>query len=91
MLTTTPVLLGSPSLISIMMKNFMEEFEMQKWEYKTFRADRDDYKGFFKGVKNEKFESDINDLGKEGWEFVGNGLNDGLNAMILVFKRPLQG
>ena len=88
---TTPVLLGSPSLISIMIKNFMEEFEMQKWEYKTFRADRDDYKGFFKGVKNEKFESDINDLGKEGWEFVGNGLNDGLNAMILVFKRPLQG
>ena len=39
---------------------------MQKWEYRTFRADRDDYKGFFKGVKNEKFEKDINELGKEG-------------------------
>ena len=64
---------------------------MQKWEYRTFRADRDDYKGFFKGVKNEKFEKDINELGKEGWEFVGSGMNDGLNAMILVFKRPLQG
>ena len=64
---------------------------MQKWEYKTFLADRDDYKGFFQGVKNEKFEKDINDLGREGWEFVGNGLNDGLNAMILVFKRPLEG
>ena len=64
---------------------------MQKWEYKTFRADRDEYKGFFQGVKNEKFEKDINDLGREGGEFVGNGLNDGLNAMILVFKRPLEG
>ena len=61
---------------------------MQKWEYETFRADRDDYKGFFTGLKNEKFEKHINKLGEEGWEFVGPGMNDGINAMILVFKRP---
>ena len=39
---------------------------MQKWEYKTFRADRDDYKGFFKGVKNEKFEKDIENAIRSG-------------------------
>jgi|TARA_B110000240_G_C13308547_1_gene371719 hypothetical protein len=62
---------------------------MQKWEYKTFKANRDDYKGFFKGVKDDKFEKDINVLGKEGWEFVGQGLNDGINNNYLIFKRPL--
>ena len=62
---------------------------MQKWEYKTFKANRDDYKGFFKGVKDDKFEKDINVLGKEGWEFVGQGLNDGINNKYLIFKRPL--
>ena len=63
---------------------------MQKWEYKTFKAARDDYKGFFKGVKDEKFEKDINKLGQEGWEFVGQGLNDGINNNYLIFKRPLE-
>ena len=62
---------------------------MQRWEYKTFKASRDDYKGFFKGVKDEKFEKDINKLGQEGWEFVGQGLNDGINNNYLIFKRPL--
>ena len=62
---------------------------MQKWEYKTFKANRDDYKGFFKGVKDDKFEKDINVLGKEWWEFVGQGLNDGINNNYLIFKRPL--
>ena len=62
---------------------------MQKWEYLTFRSDRDNYKGFFKGVKNEKLEKEVNSLGQEGWEFVGPGLNDGINAMILLFKRPV--
>ena len=62
---------------------------MQKWEYKTFKANRDDYKWFFKGVKDDKFEKDINVLGKEGWEFVGQGLNDGINNNYLIFKRPL--
>ena len=46
-------------------------------------------KGFFKGVKDDKFEKDINVLGKEGWEFVGQGLNDGINNNYLIFKRPL--
>jgi hypothetical protein len=62
---------------------------MQKWEYKTFAANRDNYKGFFKGVKDDKFEADINKLGQEGWEFVGQGLNDGINNNFLIFKRPL--
>ena len=63
---------------------------MQRWEYKTFKANRDDYKGFFKGIKDEKFEKDINKLGQEGWEFVGQGLNDGINNNYLIFKRPLE-
>ena len=57
---------------------------MQRWEYKTFKASRDDYKGFFKGVKDEKFEKDINKLGQEGWEMVGiNGSNE------IYFKRKI--
>ena len=62
---------------------------MQKWEYNTFKANRDDYKVFFKGVKDDKFEEDINVLGKEGWDFVGQGLNDGINNNYLIFKRHL--
>ena len=62
---------------------------MQKWEYKTFKADRDSYKGFFTAVKVGKFEKDINALGIEGWEFVGQGMNDGINNNFLIFKRPL--
>ena len=48
---------------------------MKKWEYKTLKADRESYKGFFKGIKDDKFEADLNELGREGWEFVGQGLN----------------
>ena len=55
---------------------------MQRWEYKTFKAAKDGYKGFFKGVKDEKFEKDINKLGQEGWEFVEQGLNKGLIIII---------
>ena len=63
---------------------------MQRWEYKTFKAARDDNKRFFKWVKDEKFEKNINKLGQEGWEFVGQGLNDGINNNYLIFKRPLE-
>ena len=62
---------------------------MQKWEYKTLKADRDSYKGFFKGVKGDKFEEDLNELGLEGWEFVGQGMNDEINNNYLIFKRPI--
>ena len=58
---------------------------MQKWEYKSFKADRDAYKGIFKGVKDDKFVKDLNELGAEGWEFVGQGMNDGINANFLIF------
>ena len=62
---------------------------MQKWEYKTMKANRDDYKGFFTGIKDDKFERDLNNLGQDGWEFVGQGMNDGINNNFLIFKRPL--
>ncbi len=62
---------------------------MQRWEYKTLEANRDKYKGFFKGIKDEKFEKDLNELGQEGWEFVGQGMNDGVNNNFLIFKRPI--
>ena len=29
---------------------------MQRWEYKTFKAARDDYKGFFEGVKDKNWK-----------------------------------
>ena len=51
--------------------------------------DEEKYLKLFKGVKNEKLEKEVNSLGQEGWEFVGPGLNDGINAMILLFKRPV--
>ena len=56
---------------------------MQKWEYKTFKADRDAYKGFFKGVKDDKFEKDINVLGKEGWELIS------ITNQRLFFKKAV--
>jgi hypothetical protein len=62
---------------------------MQQWEYTTLEANRDNYKGFFKGIKDDKFEKDLNKLGQEGWEFVGQGMNDGVNNNFLIFKRPL--
>lgn len=62
------------------------------WEYKTIRSDRDSYRKMLSfgggNINHEKFCDEINVLGAEGWELVGPGMNDGVNAMILVFKRP---
>ena len=43
-----------------------------------------------KGFKPEKLEKDLNELGIEGWEMVGYGMNDGANAAVIIFKRAIQ-
>ena len=37
----------------------------------------------------EKLEKDLNELGSEGWEMVGYGLNDGGNAAVLFSREQL--
>ena len=43
-----------------------------------------------KGVIPEKLEQDLNELGREGWEMVGYGMNDGANAAVIIFKRAIE-
>ena len=62
---------------------------MTTWEYKSFYSDRDEYSGFL-GFKSDKFEAKLNELGSEGWELVGIGMNDGANATFLIFKRAIE-
>ena len=62
---------------------------MTTWEYKSFYSDRDEYQGFL-GFILEKFEEKLNELGSEGWEMVGFGMNDGANAAVIIFKRAIQ-
>ena len=63
---------------------------MTTWEYKCFYSDRENYKGIFKGFKPGKLEKDLNELGGEGWEMVGYGMNDGANAAVIIFKRAIE-
>ena len=62
---------------------------MQQEGYKPLEANRDNDQSFFNEIKDEKFEKDLNELGQEGWEFVGQGMNDGVNNNFLIFKRPV--
>jgi hypothetical protein len=43
-----------------------------------------------KGFKPAKLEKDLNELGREGWEMVGYGMNDGANAAVIIFKRAIE-
>ena len=62
---------------------------MTTWEYKSFYSDRDDYSGMM-GFKSDKCEAKLNELGIEGWEMVGFGMNDGAHAAVIIFKRAIQ-
>jgi len=42
-----------------------------------------------KGVIPEKLEQDLNELGREGWEMVGFGVEDGPNSVV-IFKRAIE-
>ena len=41
-------------------------------------------------IASERVGVALDKLGQEGWEFVGQGLNDGINNNYLIFKRPLE-
>ena len=44
-----------------------------------------------RGTKTvEKLDKDLNELGSDGWEMVGYGLNDGVNAAVVIFKRAIE-
>ena len=58
--------------------------ETNQWEYrvKTFGT-------FFKGVKDDELETELNQWGEEGWEVVAYRLVENTNQAQLIAKRPL--
>ena len=58
--------------------------EPNQWEYRVLTAG-----SFFKGVKDEDFEAELNQLGEEGWELVAFRTIENSNQAQAVFKRPL--
>jgi hypothetical protein len=56
----------------------------QRWEYRTLRPDRE-------ATKHEASDpqSELNELGAEGWELVTTVDYDGGGTKYLVLKRPL--
>jgi hypothetical protein len=58
--------------------------ELNQWEYrvKTFGS-------FFKGVKDDVLEAELNLWGEEGWEVVGFRMIENSNQAQLIAKRPL--
>jgi Domain of unknown function (DUF4177) len=63
----------------------------QQWEYKTVKVDT---YGFLGGILDtNKFDSELNRLGQQGWELVSTfdtNMNNGVSReAIAVFKRPL--
>lgn len=58
--------------------------ETNQWEYrvKTFGT-------FFKGVKDDELETELNQWGEEGWEVVAYRLIENTNQAQLIAKRPL--
>ena len=64
----------------------MSEAKSIRWEYDTRRPPRDETR---KEAEDPKAE--LNELGAEGWEFVGTIEYEGGGTKYLVFKRPVQG
>jgi len=58
--------------------------EPNQWEYRVLTTGT-----FFKGVKDEDLEAELNQLGEEGWELVGFRTIENSNQAQAVFKRPL--
>jgi hypothetical protein len=58
--------------------------ETNQWEYrvKTFGS-------FFKGVKDDELEAELNQWGEEGWEVVAYRLIENTNQAQLIAKRLL--
>ena len=58
--------------------------EPNQWEYRVLTTG-----SFFKGVKDEDLEAELNQLGEEGWELVAFRTIENSNQAQAVFKRPL--
>ena len=58
--------------------------ETNQWEYrvKTFGS-------FFRGVKDDELEMELNQWGEEGWEVVAFRLIENTNQAQLIAKRLL--
>ncbi|MCS7231967.1 MAG: hypothetical protein RMJ67_07525 [Elusimicrobiota bacterium] len=63
-----------------------QEIQNVRWEYRVEYFSREDFSIFIKALTVKK----INDLGKEGWEYAGPLCNDGINAQLILFKRPVK-
>lgn len=59
------------------------ETDPVRWEYETLRPPRDETRKEAEDPKEE-----LNELGAEGWEFVGTIEYEGGGTKFLVFKRP---
>lgn len=57
--------------------------ESHRWEYETVRPPRDETRKEATDPKRA-----LNELGAEGWEFVGTIEYEGGGTKYLVFKRP---
>jgi len=58
--------------------------ETIQWEYRVLTTG-----SFWKGVKDEEFESMLNQWGEEGWEVVGFRTIENSNQAQVLAKRPL--
>ncbi|KAF0109173.1 MAG: hypothetical protein FD146_217 [Anaerolineaceae bacterium] len=58
--------------------------ELNQWEYrvKTFGT-------FFKGVKDDALEAELNQWGEEGWEVAAYRMIENTNQGQVIAKRPL--
>ena len=58
--------------------------ETNQWEYRvrTFGS-------FFKGVKDEELETELNQWGENGWEVVAYRSIENTNQGQVIAKRPL--
>jgi hypothetical protein len=58
--------------------------ETNQWEYRVKT-----YGSFFKGVKDDELETELNQWGEEGWEVVAYRLVENTNQAQLIARRPL--
>ena len=67
----------------IFMKRWAEReiMEIKKWEYKVVNHEE-----FVLWIRSGQVEKKFNELGRQGWEFVGL---ESIGGSVLVFKRPL--
>ena len=59
---------------------------MDRWEYKVLSPG-----GMLKGIKPEGVESQLNELGQEGWEVVSIGTMENTGKVLIVLKRHIGG